>query len=107
MMPSMTTSTKKTLTWGGLVLLIVWAIPGALLTAYTLSTLWTWFIRPLGGPHLGLGSAYGLTLIWFYLTSNLHPTQDADVSGILSAIVSRLIVSAISLFLGWLTLIFM
>lgn len=47
----------KAVGWTVLVLLSI------LLTAFTVSTLWGWFVVPLGVKSIGLAHAYGLSLV--------------------------------------------
>ena len=45
------------------VVIIVFAVPFALLTGMVLSDLWLWFMVPLGVPAIGVAHACGITTI--------------------------------------------
>lgn len=44
-----------------------------MLTMFTISTLWGWFIVPLGAPMIGWAQAYGLALIAAYISVRNAP----------------------------------
>lgn len=46
---------------------VVVAILTVLAAAFTLSTLWGWFIVPLGAPAIGLAHAAGISVMLTYL----------------------------------------
>lgn len=50
-----------------------------MLTMFTISTVWGWFIVPLGAPVIGWAQAYGLSLIIAYLTFRMNPAFKTDL----------------------------
>lgn len=95
------------------ILLIVLMILGAALFiglmgvyhAFVLSTLWAWFVVPLGVAKIGMAHAYGLALI---------PTTVIGARGLYSpedkrteAAVAAIVIPAVALLFGWIALGFM
>ena len=50
-----------------------------LLTMFTISTIWGWFIVPLGAPVIGMAQAYGISLILAYITVRSTPDFKTDI----------------------------
>lgn len=86
---------------GGCVLLAISTILGA----YAVSTLWLWFIVPLGVSAIGLVHAYGLSIIIHYMTMEMP--NNKDKGSIPEMIVLRIVLSLIALGLGYITHLFM
>lgn len=59
----------------GLILIgkFVVAVLNLILTMFTISTLWGWFIVPLGAPVIGWAQAYGIALIATWLAVRTAP----------------------------------
>ena len=56
------------------------ALPfGMLLRAYTVATLWQWFLVPLGLPVLGLAHAFGLAVLVRLVAEYVPSLKDKDV----------------------------
>lgn len=49
------------------------------LTMLTVSTLWAWFIVPLGVTGIGLAHSYGLAIILTFITMRSTPTFAPEV----------------------------
>lgn len=91
---------------GGLVVLIL----NLFLAMFTVSTLWGWFIVPLGAPVISLVQAYGLILILAYFKAR-HSTN--FVKGVLEHLtfgqkVGKAVgINLIVLLVGWIATLFM
>lgn len=53
-----------------LLLCLLLAIPYQLLGALYTSTIWRWYVEPLGAPHLGVLSVFALVNIWHLNRAN-------------------------------------
>lgn len=84
----------------GIVALLILSI---ILTAYTVSTLWLWFIVPLGAPTIGMAHAYGAALLLQYLTVRVSDKEE-DVG---ATVVLQILKSLGALLVGLVTLQFM
>jgi hypothetical protein len=87
-------------------MLMIAAIPMALLRAFVLTKLWLWYLVPgFGLAPLTLGYAYGLSLIAGYLTFQFHKSTDKDdgdrVDSAVQTIFFGLIYPLLILFAGW------
>lgn len=58
---------------------VVIALLNLVLTMFTISTLWGWFIVPLGAPVIGWAQAYGIALIAAWLTVRSAPNFNPGV----------------------------
>ncbi len=65
--------------WKANFAVIVAAPFGMLLRAYTIATLWTWFLVPLGLPVLGLAHAYGIGVLAGLVATYVPALKDKDV----------------------------
>lgn len=45
-----------------------------MLTMFTISTIWGWFIVPMGAPVIGWVQAYGIALIMTYIAARQTPS---------------------------------
>lgn len=72
--------------------------------AFVLSTLWAWFVVPLGVAKIGMAHAYGLSLIPSVVLGvrGLYPPEEKKKEAMISAI----LYPAISLLFGWIALSF-
>jgi hypothetical protein len=61
-----------------LVLILIVLIPGILWRAYVLSTLWGWFLVPLGVMDIEMAQAYGIALLVAMLTYEHTRSADSD-----------------------------
>ncbi|MNQ61249.1 hypothetical protein D3C85_755610 [compost metagenome] len=77
----------------------------ALYHAFVLSTLWAWFVVPLGAIKISLAHAYGLSLIPAVLLGSrgIHAPAEQKKQNIATA----LLIPAFALFFGWIALGFM
>lgn len=48
---------------GGFLLAVLVAVPAVLWRAFVASTMWGWFMEPMGAPHIGLALAIGIRLV--------------------------------------------
>lgn len=71
----------------------------ALLHAWVLSVLWTWFVVPLGVTGIGFAHAYGLTVFAHLLMYNANGSS-AKSNAVLTAIVSSVLAPLLSLAFG-------
>lgn len=79
----------------------------ALLGAFTVSTLWSWFIVPFGLPAIGYAHAYGvMTFINFFLAAINVNTQkkEADINHTIAVGFS---INFFALLFGWIAHSFM
>ena len=72
--------------------------------AFVLSTLWAWFVVPLGVAKIGMAHAYGLSLIPSVVLGvrGLYPPEEKKQE----AMISTVFYPAISLLFGWIALSF-
>lgn len=80
---------------------------------YVLSRLWTWFVEPLGAPHVGIAHAAGLAMVVHFATleyggaiyrsvrERSFDDEQKSAAGS-SALLSKIIGPAIFLGIGWL-----
>lgn len=91
---------------GGAVILFL----NLILTMFTISTLWGWFIVPLGAPVIGWAQAYGLALIAAFIAARNLPSY---APGVLQPLtfgqkIGRTVgINAGALLIGWLATLFM
>ena len=87
---------------GGLALVGVMILL-ALFEAFTISTLWLWFVVPFGVQSISLAHAYGLSVLAsvFMSTRGLGGTKAAD------ALVTGVMLNVIALALGGIVVQFM
>lgn len=81
-----------------------------LVVAFTLSTLWGWFIVPLGFPVIGMVHAYGLSLVMVWLKSRnktLFKPEVLKSTTVLKSVVGSIGMCLIALILGSITSLFM
>lgn len=79
------------------------------LSAFTVSTLWGWFLVPLGLPVIGMVHAYGLGLVATYITgtTNLAVRASKQDKGYYESIVTGLLIPCFTLLFGYVTHSFM
>ena len=76
----------------------------ALFSAFTVSTLWTWFIVPFGVQSIGMAHAYGIALF----ASLLQGTRGLSNSeGATSVLVQGVMLNIITLIFGGIAVQFM
>ena len=73
--------------------------------AFVLSTLWAWFVVPLGVAKIGMAHAYGLSLIPSTVLGvrGLYSPEDKRTEAAIAAIV----LPSLALLFGWIALGFM
>lgn len=85
------------------------AITAALMGAFTLSTLWAWFLVPAGFPVLSVFSAYGLMLLGTTFITvpivlggefNRQRNEGTNIEGYISSGV-MVFIYLVVLFAGW------
>lgn len=89
---------SETEAWIGLLI----ALPASiLLRAYTLSTLWYWFVVPIGFRGIGMAHALGLVTVisLFRFNENVKPVLHND-AGTLNYYFRSIIVSGACLLMG-------
>lgn len=88
---------------GGCILLVISTILGA----YAVSTLWLWFIVPLGVSAIGLVHAYGLSIIIHYMTMEMPDHKKLAKEPFASRVGFRILLTLTALGLGYVTHTFM
>lgn len=80
----------------------------ALWGGFVVSTLWAWFLVPLGVKSVGWAGGYGISLVFSYLMSGIALKLKSDESWTwLHAVIANFIVGALFLLFGWLATLFM
>lgn len=95
-------------------ILISTMIVGIVLRGWVLSTLWGWFLVPLGAVEIGIAAALGISIIIGMFTTHLtHDTVKVKLNDqrtlpdLFATIVSKSIGGPlISLLFGWIILLF-
>lgn len=82
---------------GKVVLFLLVSFVTVLITAFTVSTMWGWFIVPLGVKAIGFAHAYGLSLLVTFFTIRPSTNQDEDYNWIMT--IALRILSCISVLL--------
>ncbi len=92
-----------------LIVVILAFIVLVFLSAFTVSTLWGWFLVPLGLPVIGMAHAYGLGLLACYITgtTSLASTVAKQDKGAYEGIVTVLLVPCLVLLFGYVAHSFM
>lgn len=72
--------------------------------AFVLTTLWAWFVVPLGVVNIGMAHAYGLSLIPTTIlgTRGLYAPQEKKTE----SVVAGILYPAVTLLFGWIALSF-
>jgi len=83
---------------GGIVGTAAIIVPLAMLRGFVLSTMWAWFVVPLGLPAIGIALAIGLSLT-VGLFSGLSPKRDEKPW---VQIAAGFVAPLLTLFCGWL-----
>lgn len=95
----MSTDTKKSdAQVGGLALYLLLVVPLAAWCGYVVSRLWTWFVVPLGVPHVGVWHAAGIcALVDLFIFS---PTMAREKKSHSDLISYAIVAPAITLGMG-------
>lgn len=88
---------------GGCVLLAISTVLGA----YAVSSLWLWFVVPLGIKAIGLVHAYGLSIIVHYMTMEMPDHKKLAKEPFASRVGFRILLTLTALGLGYVTHTFM
>ena len=100
-------------TFGKVAALIVMTLISIFIGAWAFSTLFGWFLVPLGLPPVGMAHAYGLMLVASFL--KMRP-KDIDIDGENKSKTTAETVTRIALYtifylvavgMGWITILFM
>jgi len=99
--------------FGKIIAIIVLTILSIFVGAWAFSTLWSWFIVPIGLPAIGYAHAYGLMIVTSFL--KMRPkdfdTSDNKERKSFGEHVTRLFMYIffylVAVGMGWLTLLFM
>ncbi len=75
------------------------------LTGFTVSTLWAWFVVPLGVVALGGVHAYGIATLIHYLTAKTSSVKVED--GVIKQLSVRLGLTVGALLVGYVTVQFL
>lgn len=78
----------------------------AVLRGLVLSTLWRWFLVPLGAPAIGITGAIGISVIVAMLTVNPHAATNEKTTSLQKTTLSVLM-PLVSLLAGWITQFFL
>jgi len=68
---------------------------------WSISTLWNWFVAPLGAPEIGIVTATGLALVVGALRMRKSKNRDETNADRYEAIASLVIVPPAAVFMGW------
>lgn len=82
---------------------IILALPMAAWNGFAISTLWNWFVQPLGVAHLGLWGAAGLSLLIHLTTIDFtlsRPTEKTAAERFSTSCALGLLVPAFALGFG-------
>ena len=88
---------------GVVVLAIVSMVCLALFSAFTISTLWAWFVVPLGVMKIGFAQAYGLGL----LVSVFMGVRGLSADGTSTSVWVGILLNILALILGGIAVQFM
>ena len=76
------------------------------ITAFTIQTMWAWFIVPLGVKAIGMAHAYGLSLMCSVFLG-IRGLPDSNKSMENLDLVAAILINAIALLFGFITVQFM
>ena len=91
-------------------LYIVLSLLSILLTGFTISVLWEWFVVPLGVTPIGMANAFGLSvmIMFFKIRGRKDFVKDVLVEkSETRKWIEHLVTPVIALTIGWLTTLFM
>lgn len=99
-------------TFSKIVLLLVLAIGAVITGAWAFSTLWGWFVVPLGFPALSWAHAYGIMLVVNILKIKNKDFKSAvgekkEFSDSVGELLGFFVVYLVAVGLGWVTMLFM
>ncbi len=77
-----------------------------ILRGLVLSTLWRWFLVPLGAPAIGIAAAIGISVIVAMLTANPHAATNEKTTALQKTWLSILL-PLVSLLSGWIVQFFL
>jgi len=85
---------------------------GVVIRGWALSTLWAWFLVPIGLPAIGIATALGISVIIGLFTVHLNhdkiKVDKSSNSDVLTIILTKAIGGPLmSVFLGWIITLFM
>lgn len=86
-------------------------LAGIVLRGWALSTLWAWFLVPIGVTAIGINTALGISVIVGLFTTHLHQesvkTDKKSIADACATIVTKAIGSPLAaLLVGWIILQF-
>lgn len=79
----------------------------ALLGAFTVSTLWAWFIVPFGLPAIGYAHAYGIAVFVNFFLASITTSVAKKETPLSQTIGTGILVNLFTLWFGWIAHIFM
>lgn len=88
-----------------IIVVLLLLIPAMAWDGFVISTLWSWFVVPLGVVPIGVWHAAGLAVLTNYF-KNVNVTQNEHLHGIGVLFVGALI-SLVALIFGWIAYMFM
>lgn len=81
------------------------ALPATIIRAWSIATLWSWFIVPLGFPVIGMLHAYGLSLfVSIFQGLSDEPDLDKPASAIFARLFTAMLSPAIITGIAWLVM---
>lgn len=89
---------------GLLVLLGLLMVVGSVIRGFVLSTLWSWFIVPIGGPEISIPIAIGISIIVGLLTHEQPDKQNSEIGYVIG---QTLIGPFVVLGIAWIVTLFM
>lgn len=93
-------------------MLIGLIVTGVVLRGWAISTLWGWFLVPIGAPAIGINTAIGIAVIIGLFTHHLvHDVvkigDKRSAADLFSTVVSRTVGAPLmALLVGWIVLLF-
>lgn len=85
----------------GVVGLVVLCFTLILFSAFTVSTLWGWFLVPLGVQSIGLAHAYGVTLLFSILMGTRGLGEKSGLDAGLSTMTMGVVLNVLALLFGF------
>lgn len=84
---------------------------GIVLRGWALSTLWAWFLVPMGAPAITITTALGISVIIGLFTSHLNretvKVGDKSVADLFTTVIAKSIGGPLmSVLVGWIVLLF-
>jgi len=80
-----------------MLLVLILSVPSFILKAYILSSIWGWFIVPLGVVQISVSHALGISVFWSILTFSYKKSDDKESIDYLKTLFSN----TAGILMGW------